>query len=158
LEIMIAGQVTNALQAAGVEFEPLLHERTETASAEARALGITPGAVAKTLVLAIPEGRVRAVLPASERLDLHKVCAFLRLARKDVDFLSEEELARDYPGFELGAVPPFGGPADRVLVDTRVVDHELVVVEAGTHDTSLRLRTNDLTSLTRADVLDLCQD
>ena len=136
---MIAEQVTRTLEAAGVEFESLVHERTETASAEARALGIALDAVAKTLVLAIPEGRVRVVLPASERLDLHKVCAFLRLTRKDVKFLSEEELALDYPEFELGAVPPFGGRADRVLVESRIVDHEHVVVEAGTHDTSLRL-------------------
>lgn len=156
--IVIAEQVKRALEDAGVEFDSLVHERTDTASAEARSLGIAPDAVAKTLVLASPEGRMRVVIPASERLDLRKVCAFLQLPRKDVDLLSEEQLARDYPEFELGAVPPFGGRADRVLVDSRLTDHERVVLEAGSHDTSLRIRTNDLTRLTGATVLDLCQD
>jgi prolyl-tRNA editing enzyme YbaK/EbsC (Cys-tRNA(Pro) deacylase) len=55
-------------------------------------------------------------------------------------------------------VPPFGGRADRVLVDRRVVDHDHVVLEAGTHDTSVRLRTSDLLSLTAPRVFDLCQD
>ncbi|SRR6266508_1776267 len=155
---MIAEQVAKVLEGAGVEFESLAHERTETAGDEARTLGIAPDAVAKTVVLATPEGHVRAVLLASERLDLHKVRTILSLTAKEVGLLGEKELAQHYPEFELGAVPPFGGRADRVLVDRRVVDHEHVVLEAGTHDTSLRLRTTDLLALTAAQVLDLCQD
>ncbi len=155
---MIVEQLTTILEDAGVEFESLPHERTESASAEAETLGVPTAAVAKTLVLDTPDGHVRAVIPASERLDLHKVCDVLRLTRKDVDLLREEELERDYPEFELGAVPPFGGGAEPVLVDNRLAEHEHVVFEAGTHDTSLRLRTTDLASLTEARLLDLCQD
>ncbi|MGE5274301.1 MAG: aminoacyl-tRNA deacylase [Verrucomicrobiota bacterium] len=155
---MIAEQVAEVLESAGVEFEALAHRRTETAGEEARSLGIAPDAVAKTVVLGTPEGHVRAVLLASERLDLRKVRTVLGLTAKEVSLLGEEELAQHYPEFELGAVPPFGGRADRVLVDRRVVDHERVVLEAGTHDTSLRLRTSDLLNLTGAQVLDLCQD
>lgn len=155
---MVAEHVVKVLETAGVEFEALAHRRTETAGEEARALGVAPDAVAKTIVLTTPEGHVRAVLPASERLDLHKACTALGLTKRDVGLLGEKELAQHYPEFELGAVPPFGGRADRVLVDRRVVDHERVVLEAGTHDTSLRLRAADLLSLTGAQVLDLCQD
>jgi Ala-tRNA(Pro) deacylase len=155
---MIAQPVAKVLEDAGVEFESLAHERTETASAEARALGVALGAVAKTVVLATPEGNVRAVLPASERLDLRKVRSALGLTKPHVGLLGEKELSQSYPEFELGAVSPFGGRADRVLVDYRVVEHEQVVLEAGTHDASLRLRTSDLISLTGARVLDLCQD
>ena len=114
--------------------------------------------MAKTVVLATPEGNVRAVLPASERLDLRKVRSALGLTKPHVGLLGEKELSQSYPEFELGAVSPFGGRADRVLVDYRVVEHEQVVLEAGTHDASLRLRTSDLISLTGARVLDLCQD
>jgi len=155
---MTAEQVTKILEDAGVEFESLVHERTDSASAEAQVLGVAPDVVAKTLVLAAGENRLRAVIPASERLDFHKVSAYLGLTRKDVDLLHEDELARDYPEFELGAVPPFGGRPDRVLVDRRLAERAHVVLEGGSHDTSLRLRTTDLTSLTGAAVLDLCQD
>jgi Ala-tRNA(Pro) deacylase len=91
-------------------YELLPHERTESALAEAEVLGIPPADVAKTLVVTTPEGYLRAVLPASARIDLRK----LREARggggkNTVHLASEEDLARDYAEFELGAVPPIGG-------------------------------------------------
>jgi prolyl-tRNA editing enzyme YbaK/EbsC (Cys-tRNA(Pro) deacylase) len=73
-----------------------------TAVAEAEALDIEPSQVAKTLVLVALAGFVFAVLPASERLDLRKVRAFLDT--KDVELASEETLAGAYPEFELGVV------------------------------------------------------
>lgn len=156
---MIAEEVATLLDAAGVWFEPLPHARTETAHAEARALGVAADSVAKTIVLAPPEGHARVVLPASERLDVRKVHNVLGLTKRDVSLLSEDEFSRDYPEFDLGTVPPFAGAhADRVLVDCRLVDHEQLVLEAGTHDASLRMRTSDLLDLTKGQVLDICQD
>jgi Ala-tRNA(Pro) deacylase len=71
--------------------------------------------------------------------------------------LSEEELLSAYPQFELGAVPPFAGPAgDRVVVDERLAASDHVVVEAGVHNASLRLRAEDLLALTAAQVADIC--
>jgi Ala-tRNA(Pro) deacylase len=72
---------------------------------------------------------------------------------------SEDELARDYPDFELGAVPPFGGATrDRVLIDVRVTEQHAVVLEAGSHDQSVRLETADLLKLTEAEVVDICKE
>ena len=121
----------------------LPHARTDTAAAEAEALGIQPEEVAKTLVLSTPAGYVRAVLPASERIDLHKVREHVE-GGKRVHLATEEDLGRDYPEFELGAVPPFGGPDDGVLVDSRLATRETVVLEAGSHEQSVRLRAADL--------------
>jgi Ala-tRNA(Pro) deacylase len=147
------------LEEAGIEFEQLAHAHTETALAEARALGVPASTVAKTVVVKTQAGSLRAVLPATERLDLGKVRRFLGLEKADVRLLSEDELAREYPEFELGAVPPFGGmSADRVLVDRRLVDQEQLVLEAGSHEDSLRLASRDLVRMTRADVVDICED
>lgn len=147
------------LEAEGVPFQVLTHDRTETAYEEARTLGIPAGSVAKTIVLATPEDHIRAVLPASERLDIRKVRDVLGLTTHDVRLLSEGELSQDYPEFELGAVPPFAGThADRVLVDCRLVDHEQLVLEAGTHDASLQMRPRDLIDLTKGQVIDICED
>jgi prolyl-tRNA editing enzyme YbaK/EbsC (Cys-tRNA(Pro) deacylase) len=56
-------------------------------------------------------------------------------------------------------VPPLGGPAgDRVVVDRRIAELEQVILEAGSHEQSIRLATDDLLALTHADVLDLCAD
>jgi Ala-tRNA(Pro) deacylase len=149
--------VTVVLDEAGIEYEVPPHPRTETAAAEAEALGIGTGEVAKTLVISTPGGYVRAVVQASDRIDLRKLRDHVE-GGKRIHLASEEDLERDYPGFELGAVPPFGGSGDRVLVDVRLAEHESVVLEAGSHEQSVRMRTTDLLELTGAEVADLAQD
>jgi Ala-tRNA(Pro) deacylase len=148
--------LTRVLDLAHADYELIEHPRTETAAAEANALGVSSAEVAKTVVLATPAGHVRAVLPASERLDLHRVRELLGEG-KAVQLVSEEELARAYPMFELGAVPPLGGPSDPVLVDRRTAERESVIVEAGTHRESLFLKTADLLALTDARVAEICE-
>jgi Cys-tRNA(Pro) deacylase len=150
--------VTRFLDEAGVDFDVLEHEHTERAADEAAALGVAPEEVAKTLVLASPSGNVRAVLSASERIDLHKVAAVLGIGGKKVQLATEDDLARGYSGFELGAVPPFGGPEDRVIVDERLSGRDSVVLEAGSHETSVRLKAADLVRLTEAQVADITSE
>jgi Ala-tRNA(Pro) deacylase len=154
---MAEKDVPTILDEAGVEYELLPHPRTETAAAEAEALGIDPKDVAKTLVVSSPGGYVRAVLPATERLDLRKLREQVE-GGKRIHLATEEDLERDYPGFELGAVPPFGASGDSVLVDSRLAARERVVLEAGSHEQSVRIRTADLLRLTQAQVVDLAQD
>ncbi len=148
--------LTRALALGGVDYELIEHPRTETATAEANALGVSSDEVAKTIVLVTPAGHVRAVLPASERLDLARVRELLGDG-KTVHLASEEELAKAYPMFELGAVPPIGGPDDAVLVDRRTAERESVIVEAGTHRESLLMKTADLLTLTDAKVAEICE-
>jgi Ala-tRNA(Pro) deacylase len=150
--------VTGFLEAAGVDFDVLEHAHTERAADEAAALGVGPEEVAKTLVLVAPSGNVRAVLAASERIDLHKVAGLLGVGGKKVHLASEDDLVRDYPDFELGAVPPFGGREDQVIVDERLAGRDAVVLEAGSHDRSVRLKAADLVRLTSAQVADICRE
>jgi Ala-tRNA(Pro) deacylase len=150
--------VTGFLEAAGVDFDVLDHARTERATDEAAALGIESEEVAKTLVLVAPGGNVRAVLGASERLDLHKAAAALGVGGKKVRLASEDELAGSYAEFELGAVPPFGGPTDQVIVDERLAARDSLVLEAGSHDRSVRLKAADLVRLASAQVADICRE
>jgi Ala-tRNA(Pro) deacylase len=145
------------LDRARVPYELIPHEQTMTALAEARAVGAEPQDVAKTLVLESDTGFVRAVLPASERIDLRKVRELLGV--HEVELATEATLAGAYPDFELGAVPPLGGPAnDPVLIDRRLTTRDAVVFEAGRHDESVRVKPSDLVALTGATVADICAD
>jgi Ala-tRNA(Pro) deacylase len=154
---MASADITRVLDAAGVSYDVLPHAHTERAADEAEALGLSPDEVAKTLVLTVPDGHVRAVVPASARLDAKKLREVLGVGKKKVHLSSEQDLARDYPEFELGAVPPLGGGRrDPVLVDRRVAERDSVVLEAGSHDASLRMKTTDLVRLTDAQVVDIC--
>ena len=151
--------VTSFLEEAGIDHDVLEHEHTERAVDEAAALGVAAEEVAKTLVLSAPSGNVRAVLPASERIDLGKVADLLEAGHKEVQFATEDEMKRDYPDFDLGAVPPFGGrEGDRVIVDSRLAARDSVVLEAGSHERSVRLKAADLVRLTGAEVSDISRD
>jgi Ala-tRNA(Pro) deacylase len=147
------------LDEAEVGYELLPHARTESAAAEAEALGLAAADVAKTLVVIAPEGYLRVVLPASERIDLRKLRDVLGGGRKKVHLASEDDLAREYPEFDLGAVPPIGGGRrDPVVIDSRLAERDSIVLEAGSHEESVRVSLGDLLRVTEAEVADICAD
>lgn len=149
--------LTKALDGRGIPYELLEHARTDRAADEAKALGLPPHDVAKTIVVTTGERNVRVVLPASERIDMHKLRELLD-AGKELHLLTEEDLAREYPGFELGAVPPIGGREDELVVDHRIAEKRDVVFEAGTHSASVRVSVSDLVALAGERVADVCAD
>jgi prolyl-tRNA editing enzyme YbaK/EbsC (Cys-tRNA(Pro) deacylase) len=101
---------------------------------------------------------VRAVLPASERIDLRKVGDLVGASGKKVHLATEDDLARDYAEFDLGAVPPFGGKRDPVILDLRLSERDSVVFEAGSHERSVRIKAADLVRLTEAQVADITRE
>jgi Ala-tRNA(Pro) deacylase len=114
--------VTEFLERKGIPYEVVEHERTETAVAEARAAGVPAADVAKTIVLRDEEGLRLAVIPASERLDMHKLRQ--ALASRGLRLVTEREMANELDEFEVGAVPPFGSMFDALeLVDERLLEH-----------------------------------
>jgi Ala-tRNA(Pro) deacylase len=151
-------ELVDVLREAGVQFELLPHARTETARGEAVALGVMPQTVAKTIVVCDEDGtRVRAVIPASSKLVPRLVAEAVGV--ESVELVRERDLADAYPDFELGAVPPFGGPAGELtVVDRRLAGCEHVVLEAGVHDTSLRMRTEDLLTVADAKLAEIAED
>jgi Ala-tRNA(Pro) deacylase len=156
---MATENLTRALDAAGVAYELLPHAHTESALAEAQALGLPADDVAKTLIVKAREGYLRAVVPASDRLDERKLRDITGGSKKEVHLASEDELRRDYPDFDLGAVPPVGGARhDPVIVDSRVKARASVVLEAGSHEQSVRVASDDLVRAAGAEVADICKE
>ncbi len=156
---MATEDLTRALDEAGAAYELLTHAHTESALDEADALGLSADDVAKTLILKTAEGYLRAVVPASCRLDERKVRDVTGGNKKEVHLAAEDDLRRDYPDFELGAVPPIGGSRrEPVIVDSRVKARESVVLEAGSHEQSVRIATADLVRAAGAEVADICKE
>lgn len=152
---MSATELTRELMGQHVDYEVIPHRATETARDEALEVGLAE--VAKTIIVATDQGFVRAVIPASERLDLSKLRALLP-GRTNVRLASEEEMAGAYPMFDLGAVPPVGGPpGDRAVLDRHLAVRESLVFEAGAHDSSIRLRTRDVVRLADALIDNICE-
>lgn len=156
-KLTYSNSLTKVLADHGIPYELLEHPRSDRAVDEAAALGLEPKDVAKTVVLSAGERNVRVVLPASERIDMHKLRELLEVG-KELHLLTEEQLDREYGEFELGAVPPVGGASDQVIIDHRIAARRDVVFEAGDHDHSVRVGASDLVSLTDGRVADVCAD
>jgi Ala-tRNA(Pro) deacylase len=135
--------VSEHLEQRGSAFELLPHRQVYTSTDEARALGIDAGEVLKTLAVRTGPGYVLVVIPASCRLDLHLVRD--ALGDHHARLASEQELARDFPGYQLGALPPLGALlGSEVFIDPEVLEHDVVVFAAGTQTESVRMRARDL--------------
>ena len=135
--------VTEDLERRGVAFETISHRQAYTSVDEARALGISVGEVVKTVLVNAASGPVLAAVPAYRRLDM----TLVRNAVGDshARLATEEELARDFPDYELGALPPLGSLVRaRVYVDPEVMGHDTVVFAAGSQTESVKVRTEDL--------------
>jgi Ala-tRNA(Pro) deacylase len=147
-------QVTEHLQTIGIPFEAIAHQQAYTSIDEARALGIDVGEVVKTVAVRAAGGYVLMAVPATGRLDMHLVQA--AVGDRHVRLATEEELLRDFPDFELGALPPLGSLLGaRLFVDQEVLQHETVVFAAGSQTESVQLKTADLLQHEQATALPL---
>lgn len=137
----------------GIPFKLIEHDATYTALAEAREAGVDADDVAKGVLLHTADGYALALIPASARLDLEKA----RLALgSDVEPATEAELAVLFPDHELGAIPMFGrGAPKSEILDEQLLDHEALLCNAGDHRHSVLISSDDLVSLTSAQVADL---
>ncbi len=152
--------ITEYLEGASVPHEVVEHEPVMSAAAEAGAAHQPPDRVAKTIVLhdATANVYIIAAIPASERLDLHKLRMVLGATRQ-LQLATEEQIALDFPFVEVGAVPPFGPmvPAAEV-VDRSLLEHERILCPAGDHRHSVLLDPRDVIRITAARTADICQD
>jgi Ala-tRNA(Pro) deacylase len=150
--------VTAYLDERGVSHEVVEHEQTMSAAAEATAAGIEPDHAAKTMVLRDGNDYRLAVIPASERLDLHKLRDLLGASRH-LRLATEQEMEADFGAFELGAIPPLGGmlPAPEVL-DRKLLEHERILCTGGDHRHSVLVDPRDLERITGAQVSGICDE
>jgi Ala-tRNA(Pro) deacylase len=148
--------VTEFLEREGVPYEVVEHERTQTAAAEARAAGMPPADVAKTVVLRDQNGLRLAVIPASERLDMHKLRE--ALGSTGLRLVTEREMAEEFDGFEVGAVPPFGSMFNALeLVDERLLEHDRILCSGGDHEHAVLVDPRDVVKAADARVADICE-
>lgn len=153
----IAGKIKQYLDDQGMSYEATSHQEVFTTTEEAKALGVPPEHVAKTLVIRTHDGEVLAVLPASSRLDMHKLRDIV--GDNHARLATEDEMGSEYTDFELGAVPPlgdlFGIP---VYLDEHLEQADEVVFAGGTHKDSVKMPGPDFLKLTHPIVVDLVKE
>jgi Ala-tRNA(Pro) deacylase len=135
--------VMDYLQGRGVTFTVIPHPKAPTAAGEAHAINVPADLVAKTVVVIANYGPALMVIPASRRLDMELVAD--AVGDPNVRLATERELERQFPDYELGALPPLSmlllAP---MYVDPAVAEREEIVFAAGRQDVSIRMATRDL--------------
>jgi prolyl-tRNA editing enzyme YbaK/EbsC (Cys-tRNA(Pro) deacylase) len=150
-------RVATVLREAGVEAR--IEEfpgGTPTAEAAAQAAGCALGQIVKSLVF-VAAGRFLVVMvPGDRRADRDKVARAARVKRARV---ANAEEVQGATGFAPGAVAPFPLPAvDRLLIDRRLLTHDVVWTGAGSERHMAAIAPTDLLRLTGAETGDIVED
>jgi Ala-tRNA(Pro) deacylase len=152
-------RTTQHLDRLEISYEVVEHERALRAASEAEAAGIRPENATKSILIRDEGGYRLVVIQASDRLDLRKVRDLLEVSRTSLRLVTEDEMAAEFPEFELGAIPPLGEmlPAPEI-VDRRLLEHDRVLCNGGDHTHSVLLDPNDIVRASGAQVADVCAD
>lgn len=152
----IVPMVKEYLDRKGVSYEEVSHPQVFSSIEEANTLGINADEIAKNLIIKIKEKHAFVVLPGGHKVDMKKVRGILgKHARLEM----EEEMEKDFPGYELGAVPPLGEVFGfSVYVDRRLLDHETIIFVGGTHTDSIKMKTPDFINMLNPEIVDVVQE
>jgi prolyl-tRNA editing enzyme YbaK/EbsC (Cys-tRNA(Pro) deacylase) len=138
-------------------YELIEHDDTFAAVDEARAAGSSLARMAKTVLLHDRSGFRAAVIPASERLDLHKARVVLH-ATRHLRLASEEEIEDEFPVFDAGALPPLGALLGTPEIqDARLLAYRKVLCSGGDHRHTLKISPREIERLGESLVADVCQ-
>jgi Ala-tRNA(Pro) deacylase len=138
-------QIPQFLSERRVAFETLLHPPAFTAQKRAKFLHVPGGQVAKSVLLAGPQGYLLAVLPATKHVDTARLAADLG---GPVRLASDQEIARVIPDCEWGVVPSFGSRYGLpVVLEETLAPDAWIVLEGNTHAEAVRLRCRDFEEL-----------
>lgn len=131
-----------------------LAESTATVGMAARAHGVTPGEIAKTLSLKVKNDVVLIVTRGDTRLDNRKLKAALGAKAR---MLSVDEVI-NWTGHPVGGVCPFGleNPLT-VYCDVSLRSFEEVLPAAGAIHSAVRITPQLMAELTNARWIDVCE-
>jgi Cys-tRNA(Pro)/Cys-tRNA(Cys) deacylase len=114
----------------------------------AAALGVEPGRVFKTLVVAADAALAVAVVPVDRSCDLKAVATAIGAKRA---IIAERRDAERATGYVVGGISPLGQKRRLpTVVDATVTGHATVFVSAGRRGLELELTPTDLVALTGA--------
>ena len=141
----IAMTLKQYLDAQGVRYETMEHNKTGCSSLTAQASHVPGDCLAKGIVLRCDGGYVVAVIPASQYVDLDELGHRLD---QPVGLASEDELSRLFADCDVGAVPPLAKAYGlEAVVDEGLDAQPEIYFEAGDHRTLVHIDGQDFREL-----------
>jgi Cys-tRNA(Pro)/Cys-tRNA(Cys) deacylase len=142
-----------AVEAAGLSHRVIRHGQVRSLAEAARARGVAPADVVKTMVVRRGEDDFLFVLvPGDRAISWPKLRALLGVSRLS---MPDAEVARKATGYERGTITPFGSARPwPVVADERVRGRE-ITLGAGEHGLAVAAGADEILEALGASVADI---
>jgi Cys-tRNA(Pro) deacylase len=129
---------------------------TPTVLDAARALGVEPADIIKSVAFESKDGTVVLVVaPGNRRIDTNKVAQLFGLKKLK---MAPPARVLEVTGYPAGGVPPVGHPEGlRVIVDASLLEREALIGGGGSERLLLKITPVEVIRATDATVADICQ-
>jgi Cys-tRNA(Pro)/Cys-tRNA(Cys) deacylase len=144
-----------ALDSSGIAYRVIRHGQVRSLAEAAKARGVDPADVVKTMVVRRGEGDyVFVLVPGDRAISWPKLRALLEVSRLS---MPDATVAREVTGYERGTITPLGSTtAWPVITDVRVLGRE-ITLGAGEHGVAVAMRAEDVLALLSATVADVTE-
>ncbi|MDP1836390.1 MAG: YbaK/EbsC family protein [Chlamydiales bacterium] len=150
----ISNKLRDLLTKHKITFEAMQHPVAYTIQEVAGAQHVSGDEAIKSVIVKVDGKCIMCVLSAVSKVDLEKLKRAVK--GKSVQLAGEDDLAKLFPDYELGAEPPFGNLYGLdVYVDRTLENHDTVVFNAGTHTDTVRMRYSDFAQLAKPRLVDI---
>jgi Cys-tRNA(Pro) deacylase len=130
-----------------------MDEHTPTVPDAARALGVAPEQIIKSLVFLLKGEPLLVINNGLAKVDQRKVAVRLGVGKKRIKFASAEQ-ALVITGYVVGSMPPFGHRQKlRTFVDPAITELDVIFGGGGDINAMLRLTPMELLRVTEAEVV-----
>jgi Cys-tRNA(Pro)/Cys-tRNA(Cys) deacylase len=142
-----------AAKASGLAYRVIRHGPVRSLTEAARARGVAPADVVKTLVVRRGEDDFLFVLvPGDRAISWPKLRGLLGVSRLS---MPDAEVARQATGYERGTITPFGSAKPwPVIADQRIRGRE-ITLGAGEHGVALAAQADDILRTLNASAADI---
>ena len=143
----------DALDSSGIAYRVIRHGPVRSLAEAAKARGVEPADVVKTMVVRRGEGDyVFVLVPGDRAISWPKLRALLGVSRLS---MPDATVAREVTGYERGTITPLGSARPwPVIADERVRGHE-VTLGAGEHGLALAADADTILRALEASVADI---
>jgi prolyl-tRNA editing enzyme YbaK/EbsC (Cys-tRNA(Pro) deacylase) len=139
-----------------VTYEVVLHEPTGSTRTDSRPYDASQSRAVKAVAVRAGGGLVAVAVPASGGVNMFRVGQML--GDRGARLATEDELDREFPDLDDGALSPFGAPGPALtLVDRRVLFYNWVLANGGDHRHSIRVSLLEIVRISHARVVDIAE-
>ncbi len=132
-------------------------EHTPTVPDAARALGVEPEQIIKSLIFVIKGEPLLIINNGIAKVDQRSIATHLEIGRKHVKFARPEQ-ALEFAGYIVGSMPPFGHRQTlRTLIDPAILELEWIYGGGGDLDAMMRLTSAELMRVIKAEVVQVSE-